>query len=271
MSQSLFSAKTGIRAQQQRLDIIGNNLSNANTNGYKSVRADFKDALYQTLRRPVQPQDELNLELGHGTLLGATMRDFNVGSMQNTGSPLDAMITGDGFFIVQSPQGDTQYTRNGTFLLSNEADGMYLVDGNGWYVLGDNGERIRLETTLTETDEEGNTTTRQANLSELVIDTEGNLYFGENEPFARLGARTFDNLQGLEATGSSNFIATVESGEARALDDGVQIKQGYLEMSGTDLASEMTRMIRTQRAMQLSSRALTTADQMMGIANTIRR
>ncbi len=271
MNQSILTAKTGVRAQQQRLDVIGNNLANINTNGYKTVRADFQDALYQTLRRPVQPQDQLNLELGHGTLLGATTRDFRPGSMQATGNPLDVMLTGEGFFTVMSPNGETQYTRNGTFTLSNEADGLYLVNGQGWYVLDDSGARIRIDFTMVDEDASGNPITRDANLSDLTIGQDGSLAFGRNAPFAKLGLRTFDNLGGLEAVGNSMFVPTEGSGEPRSLDEGVLVKQGYLEMSNTDLATEMTRMIRTQRAMQLSSRALTTADQMMGVANNIRR
>ena len=271
MNQSILTGKSGVKAQQHRLDIIGNNLANVNTNGYKTVRADFKDALYQTLRRPVQPQDQLNLELGHGVLLGATNRDFSTGSMNQSGNPLDVMLTGEGFFAALNPNGEVQYTRNGTFSLSNEADGMYLVNGNGWYVLDENGERISIEFTMTEEDASGNRITREANLSDLGIDTQGNMYFGDNAPFAKLGFVTFDNVGGLEAVGNSMFIPTEASGELRAVDSLTQVKQGYLEMSNVDLANEMSRLIRTQRAMQLSSRAITTADQMMGVANTMRR
>lgn len=271
MNQSILTAKSGVIAQQQRLDIIGNNLSNVNTNGYKTVRADFQDALYQTLRRPVQPQDEMNLELGHGVLLGATKRDYTTGSMNQTGHPLDLMLNDEGFFAVMSPTGDVQYTRNGTFDLSKEEDGVYLVNGNGWYVLDENGERIRIDFTMTEEDADGNVITRDANLSDLVIDRQGNMYFGDNAPFAKLQLVTFDNIGGLEAVGSSMFVPTEASGEMRPIDSGTELMQGYLEMSNVDLATEMTRLIRTQRAMQLSSRAITTADQMMGIANSMRR
>ncbi len=313
MSQAIFTAKTGIRAQQARLDIIGNNLANVNTNGFKSVRADFKDALYQTLRRPVFPeadgeggqaaelgsgaqrltplaygqgsqdgvysygddyrgfQSRLNLENGVGTVLGQTIRRFTVGPMQDTGLPLDVMLTGEGFFTVESPAGDIGYTRDGTFRLSNEADGMYLVNGNGFYVLDEQGERIRLPMTMTETDEDGNVITRSANMSDLSINTDGYMSFGDNAPFAQLGLRDFPHASGLEAVGNSLFRETVASGEPQAIGEDVLVRQGYIEMSTTDLANEMVRMIRTQRAMQLSSRALTTADQMMGIAISTRR
>jgi flagellar basal-body rod protein FlgG len=315
MSQAIFTAKTGIKAQQARLDIIGNNLANANTNGYKSVRADFKDALYQTLRRPVFPenggegaqtataaqnggagviaplaygqgaqdgiysygddyrafQDELNLETGVGTILGQTIRRFTVGSMQDTGQPLDVMLTGEGFFTVASPAGDIGYTRDGTFRLSNEADGMYLINGDGFYVLDEQGERIRLPMLVTDTDADGNTFTRPANLSQLSINADGYMNFGTDPPFARLGLRDFPHSSGLEAVGNSLFKETIASGEPQAVEEGVLVRQGFIEMSTTDLANEMVRMIRTQRAMQLSSRALTTADQMMGIAISARR
>lgn len=255
MSQSLYTAKMGIKAQQARLDILGNNIANVNTIGFKNVRTDFKDALYQTLRRPVQPQDDLNLELGHGVLVASTTRDFTEGSIQVTGNVTDLALTDEGFFSILNPDGSIEYTRNGALALSKEADGNYLVTGNGAYVLDPQGNRIRIE---------GST-------ADLVISQEGAISQADGEPYAQLGLFTFNNLKGLEALQNSNFKPTVASGDPIAITGQPLVRQGALEMSNVELANEMTRLIRTQRAFQLNSRALTTADQMMGIANNMRR
>lgn len=256
MNQAIFTAKSGIRSQQTRLDVIGNNLANVNTVGFKTVRVDFKDAIYQTLRRPVQPQDELNLELGHGTLVGATYRDFRVGQVQVTNNITDIMLTGDGYFAVETASGETQYTRNGALALSNEEDGLYLVTGYGAYVLDTNGERIAIPGSSTE----------------LVIDQQGLVSNGsEDPPVAQIAVYRFDNMPGLQAVGESNFIPSVISGEPKLVSGEDIVRQGAIEMSNVELANEMTRMIRTQRAFQLSSRALTTADQMIGLAVNMRR
>lgn len=256
MNQAILTAKSGVLAQQTRLDVIGNNVANVNTTGYKSSRVDFKDALYQTLLRPVQPQDDLNLERGHGVLVSATGRDMSNGTLQQTNNMLDFKIEGNGFFTVQDPQGEQRYTRNGAFTVSIEEDGNYLVNGNGWYVLDTNSERIQIP----------------ALNGQLYSDQNGNLFIDEQAPFAQLGRVRFDNPNGLEAAGDSTFTVTEASGEPVTLVEGeTTVIQGALEASNVDLANEMTRLIRTQRALQLSSRAISTADQMMGIANNIRQ
>ena len=135
MLQSNLTARSGLIAQQQRMDVIANNIANISTTGYKPARADFKDMLYQTMVRPVQPQDGLNLQKGHGVLLGATMRDFSQGSAQVTEDPLDVMLVGDAFLAIQDINGDTLYTRDGNFALSEEDGTNYLVTEDGRYVL----------------------------------------------------------------------------------------------------------------------------------------
>ncbi len=270
MLQSNITARSGLIAQQQRLDIIANNMANINTNGYKAVRADFSDMLYQTMMRPLQPQDGLNLQKGHGTILGATVRNFNQGAGQMTQRLLDVMIVGDGFFAAQDLNGETLYTRDGSFALSQEEDGSYLVTGSGRYILDVNGNRINLGDTPE---------------SNLEIQSDGTIWAVTTTPatadsapvttrtlLGQLGLYRFQNTAGLEAVSTNMYQQTENSGEAQAvgMEGGVSVQQGMLEGSNVDLATEMTRMIRAQRAFSMASKALTTADEMDAKANQLR-
>ncbi len=269
MLQSNLTARSGLIAQQQRMDVIANNIANISTTGYKPARADFKDMLYQTMVRPVQPQDGLNLQKGHGVLLGATMRDFSQGSAQVTEDPLDVMLVGDAFLAIQDINGDTLYTRDGNFALSEEDGTNYLVTEDGRYVLDVNGNRINLGPTEP---------------SGIEIQTDASVWIVETVPatettpeetvrtqVATLGLYTFMNRQGLEAVSANRFRETENSGAATAAAAGeTQVRQGMLEASKVDLAYEITQMIRAQRSLSLSSRALQTADDMDGKANQLR-
>lgn len=248
MLQGTYTAAMGIHAQQQRLDTIGNNLANTNTSGYKSVRANFKDALYSTMTRPTQPQNNVDLQLGHGTLVTSFTRSFIQGLYQETEISTDVYIEGEGFFAVRATNGETLYTRDGHFEKSLEADGLYLKVGNGNYVLDTNGQRIRIPETPGQ---------------ELKIGSDGSLSVGDNAPFAQLQIVTFPNMQGLDAVTTNEFAVSATSGQPEAVAQGeFRLITGALEGSNVSLPQEFTRLIRTQRAMQLSSRALSTADQM---------
>lgn len=248
MLQGTYTAAMGIHAQQQRLDTIGNNLANTNTNGYKTVRTNFKDALYSVMTRPIQPQNDVDLQLGHGTLVTSFTRDFNQGLYQETELDTDVYIEGEGFFAVRATNGETLYTRDGHFEKSLEADGLYLKISNGNYVLDTNGQRIRIPETTEE---------------QLKIGTDGSLSVGNNEPFAYLQIVTFPNKQGLDAVTTNEYSVSATSGQPQAVPQGeFRLITGALEGSNVSLPQEFTRLIRTQRAMQLSSRALSTADQM---------
>ena len=251
-------AATGLQNQQRRLDTIANNVANVNTVAFRASRLDFQDALYTAGIVPGLPRTpEGNQQKGHGVMVAGITRDFSNGSIISTERQLDLAVDGEGFFALEGADGATVYTRNGAFNLSVEVDGVFLVNGSGLYVLDSDGMRIRIPE-LTET---------------ISVSDDGTLTFtiGEEvESIAVIGFYTFRNLTGLLTLGDGNYSESVASG-VRLPATEARIRQGVLESSNVSLADEMTRMIRTQRAFSLASRALTTADEMEGIANNMRR
>lgn len=261
---SNYTARSGLIAQQQRLDTIGHNMANVNTVGYKSVRADFKDMIYTAMTRPTQEQrEDLNLQRGHGVMLGATTRSFLQGSPELTNGYLDLCLIGEGFFTVQDSAGNTRYTRDGAFALSIEDDGTFLVTGEGYYVLDEDGERIDLQGVQPSKVEVRNDGT--VFVVQTTEATETEPAKTERVEVATLGIVSFRNRMGLTAEAENLYAVSENSGEPEE-DETTKVQQGMLEMSNVDLATEMTRMIRAQRAFSLSARALTTADQMDGTA-----
>jgi flagellar basal-body rod protein FlgG len=241
MIRALYSSATGMVTQQHNIDIISSNVANMNTTGYKKVRATFQDTLYSTIEER-KTHEPVNLQVGSGIRLSATQPSFKQGGLQETSHPLDFAIDGPGFFRVRDQQGHIRYTRDGSFKISTEQVGeprvSYLVTADGEYVLDLEGNAIELE----------GDGTIPINLISIV---------------------TFANPEGLEAIGSNSFAETAASGPARDWGAGV-VKQGFLEASNVELAQEMTRLILAQRAYQLSSRVLQSADEMERMANNLR-
>lgn len=241
MIRALYSSAAGMVTQQHNIDIISGNIANMNTTGYKKVRAAFQDTLYSTMEER-KTQEPVNLQVGSGIRLSATQPSFKQGALQETAHPLDFAIDGPGFFRVRDQQGHIRYTRDGSFKISNEQVGeqrvSYLVTADGDYVL----------------DLEGNT---------IELEGDGTI------PVNPIDIVTFANPEGLEAIGSNKFAETAASGPAESWGAGV-VKQGFLEASNVELAQEMTRLILAQRAYQLGSRVLQSADEMERIANNLR-
>lgn len=258
MYEALSIAATGLKNQQRRLDTIAHNVANANTTAYKSVRLDFKDALYTAGITPGPARTpEGNQQKGHGLMVAGITKDFRAGNIQTTDRPLDLTIEGEGFFELGDNDGNIVYTRNGNFTVSVEDDGTYLVNAEGLYVLDTEGTRIQIP----------------YGTGEINIGNNGDINFMADTEIigiVTLGIYTFRNITGLLDVGDSNYAESVASGERRPA-EGIKVWQGTLEGSNVSLAEEMTRLIRTQRAFSLASRALTTADEMEGIANNMRR
>ncbi len=255
MIRSLWTASTGLNAQQTQLDVISNNLANVSTNGFKRQRAVFEDLLYQTMRQPGAQQTQQNqissgLQIGTGVRPVATERLFSQGSLQQTGNALDLALQGNGFFQVEQPDGTIAYTRDGSFQLDNQGN---IVTANG-YLLADN-INIPPDTLTITVGKDGTVSVLQA---------------GQVNP-VEVGAiqvATFVNPGGLQSVGENLFVETASSGVANPVQPGTNgsgvINQGYVEASNVNVAEELVNMIVTQRAYEMNSRAIQTSDQMLG-------
>jgi flagellar basal-body rod protein FlgG len=258
MMQALYTGMHGMFSHQQNIDIIANNVSNVNTNGFRRSRGDFRETLYATMQNPVTDNAGLNLQRGTGVALWQTARDFRQGAPAQSGRPLDFLLESGGFFAVEGLDGATRYTRDGAFYLSSESGGQFLVNKAGEYVLDDARRRIAIS----------------ENVANLSVSEAGDFSIlsesGEVVPLGvRLGVFGFTNQNGLDDVGAGMFAETVNSGTA-TLAASPTVRQGSLESSNVDYAEEATRLIRSQRAYQLSSRCVSVVDQMQQLCNTIR-
>lgn len=266
MMRSLWTSASGMIAQQFNVDVISNNLSNVNTTAYKTERAEFKDLFYETLDRAYVVQEKgkpVNLQVGHGTAVVSTVRNFGDGNTEKTENPLDFAITGEAFFMVRSPRGDIAYTRDGSFKLSVTEDGGKLTTSEGYPVLDDSGNDIILNT----------------DVSKLTISPEGELITTDSAGAAtplgqKLGLVKFANKAGLEAIGSGMYMQNSASGQAVADSDmGTKstLLQGFLESSNVKVVEEMVKLIIAQRAYEVNSKAIQSSDEMLAMANNLKR
>ena len=250
MIQALYSAAVAMSAQQSNIDTIANNIANLNTSGFKSTRADFADALYSQMPHTIQSQN--NQHLGHGVTVQSLHRDLSAGPMISTGSPLGLMIDGEGYFTVSDGAGGRLYTRDGAFATSEHNGAMYLTSGDGLYVLDNNGQRIALPN----------------GTDGLTVDSAG-VITQDGATIATLGLAGFTNPAGLQSVGANRYAATAASGAATAA--ATQVLQGYQEGSNVDMAEQITRLIRAQKAYSILARAISTADSMESTAAGIGR
>ena len=261
MLRSLYTAATGMEAQQLRMDVISNNLANASTTGFKKTRAEFEDLLSETLRAagPTAPAgggDPAPLQVGLGVRTGATTRTFGQGDAVNTGNPLDLSIDGAGFFRVQRTSGEPGYTRAGNF----------RVDATG-----------RLVTQHGEMVEPGITVPPDA--TAVTIKPDGTVLAtiaGRQDPttLGQIELYTFTNPAGLASIGNNLFAASFASGDAVQAKPGEQgagtLSQGMLEGANVKAVEEMIDMIAAQRAYELNSKVIQTADQMLQRLTSLR-
>lgn len=260
MLRGLWTAASGMSAQQLSIDVIANNLANANTTSFKRSRSDFQDLMYQTLRMPgaTTPsgtQMPTGIQCGMGTKPMGVHKLFSQGDYNQTGNDFDFAIEGKGFFKVVSGTEEV-YTRAGDFKLDSEG---YLCNANG--------DRLQPEVTIP--------TTAIA----VTVDANGRLVvFGPSNTelaTADLKLYNFANPAGLYAMGRNLYRPTEASGEAvegAPNSDGMgSISQGYLEMSNVNLVEEMVTMIVAQRAYEANSKTIQAADQILQMVNNIRR
>jgi flagellar basal-body rod protein FlgG len=254
MMRALWVAKTGMEAQQTQLDHISHNLANSATNGYKRSHAVFEDLMYQNLRQAganssEQTQLPTGLQAGLGVRAVATSRQFTQGNLQQTSNTLDLAIKGQGFFAIDMPDSTTGYTRDGAFQVDSQGR---LVTSNGFVV------------------QPGITIPSQA--QSVTIGADGTVSVvmpNQTAPttLGQLQMATFINPAGLEPKGQNLFGETAASGApstGAASTNGIgALAQGYLETSNVNAVEELVTMIQTQRAYELNSKAIQTADQML--------
>jgi flagellar basal-body rod protein FlgG len=258
MNQSLWIAKTGLDAQQTRMSVVSNNLANVNTTGFKQGRAVFEDLLYQNIRQSggqTSQDTELpsGLNLGTGVRVVATEKLFTQGNMLQTGNALDVAIKGRGFFQVLLPNGNTAYTRDGTFQQNDQGE---IVTSSGYVVQP--------------------SATIPDGAQSITIGADGVVSVqlaGQPTPsqVGTLQTVDFINPTGLQAIGENLYIETASSGTAQAGTPGQNgfgaIVQGALEGSNVNVVAELVDMIETQRAYEMNSKAISTSDQMMQYLN----
>jgi flagellar basal-body rod protein FlgG len=251
-----------MQAQSLNIDVISNNLANVSTTGFKRSRADFQDMLYQTLRSAGSDSASGNqvptgIQLGQGTRPVATQKIFIQGNYQHTENELDVAIEGSGFFQIMQPNGETAYSRSGAFKLNSEGK---IVTSDGY----------PLEPEISVPN----------NSISVTIGMDGTvsaLQAGEVAPteIGTIELAQFPNPAGLSSIGRNLYLETAASGEVTtgtAGEDGRgTLSQGNLEMSNVSVVDEMVNMITAQRAYEINSKSIQAADEMLQMANNLKR
>ncbi len=254
MMNSLWIAKTGLDAQQTQLDAISHNLANVATNGFKRAHAQFEDLLYQNIRQvggmsTAQTQLPTGLQLGTGVRPVATSRIFTQGNLQESGNQMDMAISGKGFFPLLLPDGNTGYTRDGSF----------RVDATG-QVVNPNGYPLT-PPIVVPLDAQSVTVGKDGVVSAQVVGNPAPVLLGQVQ------LATFVNDAGLDPQGQNLFAETAASGVATignpSIDGTGSINQGYVETSNVNVVEELVAMIQTQRAYEINSKAISTSDEML--------
>lgn len=272
MVRSLWSAATGMNAQQTNVDTIANNLANVNTVGYKTQVAQFKSLLYQTLQTETTSASGETKpgtsQVGLGVRNSSINSGFRQGNALASESDTSFAIEGDGFFAIRGSDGNTYYTRNGDFTwATNGNNGMILTNADGLPVLSATGTTITLGSNYV--------------TSKISISEDGTVCYPDanNNPKSLgfgIGMYQFNNPGGLKRAGSTLWEATEASGAVLNEATNRNVKpsrmlQGYLEGSNVQVADEMVNLIVAQRAYEMNSKAITTSDEMMQTANNLKR
>lgn len=271
MMRSLYTAATGMRAQQTNVDNISNNLANVNTVGYKTQKTEFKSLLYQTLQTKTTTANgdpkPVNAQVGLGTRVASNTSIFTQGSLMASENATDFALDGDGFFAVRGADGETYYTRKGNFNWSIGANGLTLTTSEGYQVLDSTGKQIVIPNGVS---------AERVMISEdgaFGYLTAAGTYVNMNQ---RFGIYQFNNPAGLGNVANTLLQVTEASGNPlnEATDNTLKktkVLQNYLEGSNVQVADEMVNLIVAQRAYQMNSKAITTSDEMLEQANNLKR
>jgi flagellar basal-body rod protein FlgG len=259
---SLSIGATGMLAQQMNVDTISNNIANMTTTGYKLSRIEFKDLMYQQIDRPGSTSSSsgtivpTGLSLGLGVRPAATYRIQEQGTLEQTDNDLDLAVNGRGYFQIELPNGDTAYTRAGSF--QTNADGE-IVTSEGYRLLP--GFTVPTDALYVEVNTEGEVSVKLPQQTAM-------------QNIGQLEIANFINPAGLEATGDTMFLETEASGQPITANPGTDnlgtVRQGMLEQSNVDSVKEITMLISAQRAYEMNSNVISTSDEMMDTVNQLR-
>lgn len=261
MIKALYTSASGMYAQQTNLDNTASNISNANTTGYKRSRIEFQDLMYENIRIP-SPTDQgtslpVPLQVGSGTRVVASVKNFEMGTPQQTGNPLDLMVQGDGFFQVLMPDGTIGYTRDGSWKMTAEGQ---IVNAQGLPM--EPPINIPTDSTSVLVSPEGR----------VSVMAQGNV---DPTEIGQIELARFVNPAGLLNDGGNIYMQSVSSGDPLTATPGTDgtgsLEQGYLESSNVKIVNEMINLITAQRGYELNSRAIRTADDMINIATQLKR
>lgn len=262
MLRALRTASLGMAAQQLNVDTIANNLANVNTTGYKKSSVEFQDMLYENIESGgASGRDGMEkpggIQIGLGNKPVSTYKSFSQGNITETGNSLDLAINGKGFFQIQQPDGSYTYTRDGAFRINAQGN---LVTSIGLKVFPE----INLP--------EGVSAINISQDGVVAVIIDGQV---EPEEVGQFELATFMNPAGLKALGGNLFAQAEASGEPAyglAGEEGFgQVVQGYLEKSNVDVVQEMINLIVSQRAYEINSKAVKTADELLAMTNNIKR
>lgn len=262
VTRSLDIGATGMLAQQQNVDVISNNIANMTTTGFKRQRAEFHDLIYQNKQRPGATSSDADttvpagLQFGLGVSLGAIYRLHEQGTIQLTENELDLAITGEGYYQIELPDGETAYTRASVFQLNENGE---IVTPQGY----------RLQPGLTVPDD----------ALDIIVNNSGEVLVKipdqvEYNNVGQIELANFVNPAGLEAIGDTMFLETPASGNAQTGNPGTEeygtIRQGAIENSNVNIVEEITSLIAAQRAYEMNSNVITTSDEMLQTITQIR-
>jgi len=262
MFRSLRIAALGMAGQQLNVDVISNNLANVNTTGYKKSNIEFQDLLYNTIQTGsadggIGHEKPSALEIGSGNRPVSTFRSFTQGDVSETGNSLDVAINGRGFFQIMNSDGTISYSRDGTFRVNSQGNVVTITGLSVYPELS-----IPQDTTSINIKQDGT----------VSILTDGQI---DPEEIGQIELASFMNPAGLKAIGGNLYSETESSGQASygmPGDDGFgSTLQGYLEKSNVDVVQEMISLIVSQRAYEINSKAVKTADELLAITNNIKR
>jgi flagellar basal-body rod protein FlgG len=261
MMRSLFTAATGMEAQQITIDTIANNIANVNTTAFKRSRANFNDLLYQTLKAPGQNSTSgtivpSGIQIGGGSKVTSVEKMFNEGAIKITNKNTDLMIEGEGFFRVQKDDGAVAYTRDGALKIDRSGR---LVNSDGFPIVPE----IVIPPGVTH------------EKIQIGMDGTVSVKIGtQTEEVGQIQIANFVNPTGLDSLGMNLYSETLASGEpvigVPSAEGFGRIAQGQLESSNVNIVEEMVNMITGQRAYELNSKVIQTGDQMLQQTNSIR-